>query len=154
MTAVDRSAWRDELTALHARGYRYLDFLTAVDRLDRVEVLAHVVAPDSLERRLLSTTVPNDDPHLASIADVYPAADWHERETAEMYGLGFDGHHDLRPLLLRAPMGSPPLRKDSALRARVETRWPGAPAADEGRRTRRPQLPPGVRESWLPEAAP
>ena len=48
----------------------------------------------------------------------------------------------------------PPLRKASALAARVETPWPGAPDPSAGGRARRPQLPPGVRASWLPEAAP
>ena len=154
MTVIERSAWREELAARHAQGYRYLDYVTAIDRLDHVQVLAHVVAPGSLERELLTTIVPDTDPHLASIAAVFAAAAWHERETAEMYGVRFDGHPDLRPLLLRTDPGSPPLRKASALSARVETRWPGAPDPAAGGRARRPQRPPGVRESWLTKAAP
>jgi NADH-quinone oxidoreductase subunit C len=153
MTTVESSAWHAALAGLHAQGYLYLDYLTAVDRLDHVEVLAHVVVPDSLERELLSTRVPDADPHLASIAGVFPAARWHERETAEMFGVVFDGHPDARPLLLHSAPVLPPLRKASALTARVVTPWPGAPAAAEGRRARRPQLPPGVRESWLTEGA-
>jgi len=154
MTVIERSAWHEELAARRAHGYRYLDYVTAIDRLDHVEVLAHVVAPDSLARELLSTIVPDTDPHLASIATVFAAAAWHERETAEMYGVLFDGHPDPRPLLLRAAPGSPPLRKASALTARVETTWPGMPDPSAGGRARRPQLPPGVRESWLTKAAP
>lgn len=149
MTVIERTAWYEALGARHAQGYRYLDFLTAIDRLDHVEVLAHLVDPDSRERALLSTLVPDTDPHLASIAATFPAAAWHERETAEMYGVRFDGHPDPRPLLLRTTPGTPPLRKASALRARVETAWPGAPATTG--RARRPALPPGVRESWLAE---
>ena len=84
---------------------------------------------------------------------LFEAAAWHERETAEMYGVRFDGHPDLRPLLLRATPAVPPLRKASALAARVETPWPGAPDPSTGGRVRRPQLPPGVRASWL-EATP
>jgi NADH-quinone oxidoreductase subunit C len=153
MTTVDRSAWREELAGLHARGYRYLDHLTAIDRLDHVEVLAHVVVPDSLEREVVSTVVPVADPQLASIAAVFPAAAWHEREAAEMFGVRFDGHPDPRPLLLRTATAVPPLRKASALTARVETPWPGAPDPGAGGRARRPQLPPGVRASWLPGGA-
>lgn len=153
MTAVDRSAWREELAALHARGFRYLDHLTAIDRLDHVEVLAHVVAPDSLAREAISTDVPDADPQLASIAGIFPAAAWHEREAAEMFGVRFDGHPDPRPLLLRTEPALPPLRKSNALTARVETPWPGAPEPSSGGRARRPQLPPGVRASWLPETA-
>ena len=71
-----------------------------------------------------------------------------------MFGVRFEGHPDPRPLLLRTVPAIPPLRKASALRARVETPWPGAVRAEEGRRPRRPQPPPGVRESWLSEAGP
>lgn len=153
MTVVERADWREVLTGLHARGYRYLDLLGAIDRIDHVEVLVSVVVPDSLERELLSTTIPDDDPHLASIAGVFPAATWHERETAEMFGVRFDGHPDPRPLLLRATYDLPPLRKASALVPRVEKPWPGAPDPSAGGRARRPQLPPGVRAQWLTETA-
>lgn len=151
MTVVEPADWQGVLTGLHALGYRYLDHLSAVDRIDHVEVLASVVVPDSLERELVSTAIPDDDPHLASIAAVFPAAAWHERETAEMFGVRFDGHPDPRPLLLRTTPARPPLRKDTALAARVEKPWPGAPDPSAGGRARRPQLPPGVRASWLPE---
>jgi NADH-quinone oxidoreductase subunit C len=150
MRVVEAPEWREVLAALHAQGYRYLDFLTAIDRIDHVEVLAQVVDPGSLERQLVSTDVA--DAHVASIAAVYPAAAWHERETAEMFGVRFDGHPDPRPLLLRGQPVLPPLRKASALVARVETPWPGAPDPSAGGRARRPQLPPGVRASWLSEA--
>lgn len=153
MSVMEPGEWHAELGALHARGFRYLDLLTGVDRLDHVEVIAHVVDLDTGERRLVSTLVPDDAPLLASICDVYPAASWHERETAEMFGIGFDGHPDPRPLLLRSERARPPLRKASALQARVETPWPGAVPAEDGRRPRRPQLPPGVRESWTTEVS-
>jgi NADH-quinone oxidoreductase subunit C len=152
MTVVERSVWREVLADLHARGYRYLDVLTAIDRIDHVEVIAHVVDPGSLERELRSTLVSDDDLRLASVAAVFPAATWHERETAEMFGVSFDGHPDPRPLLLRTEPALPPLRKASALTARVEKPWPGAPDLATGGRARRPQLPPGVRAAWLPEA--
>jgi NADH-quinone oxidoreductase subunit C len=151
VSAVAPAAWAQELAALHGRGFRYLDLLTGVDRLDHVEVLAQVVDLDTLERSIVSTLVPDGAPHLASIVPVYPAAAWHERETAEMFGIRFEGHPDPRPLLLRTLPALPPLRKASALRARVETPWPGAVTPEEGKRPRRAQLPPGVRESWMPE---
>jgi NADH-quinone oxidoreductase subunit C len=151
---VVREGWHAELDRLHQGGYRYLDHLTAIDRLDHVEVLAHVVVPDTLERAQVATLVPDGDLHLASIVDLFPAAAWHERETAEMFGMVFDGHPDPRPLLLRGATGPAPLRKATALAARVETMWPGAADPGEGLRARRPQLPPGVRASWVPEAKP
>lgn len=51
-------------------------------------------------------------PSLDSISDIFPAFDWHERETHEMFGIIFDGHSDLRPLLLPDELvGVFPLRK-------------------------------------------
>ena len=103
---------------------------------------------------LVRTRVPTEGPSLPSATTLWPGAAWHERETAEMFGVVFDGHPDLRPLLLREVTDPAPLRKATALAARVETKWPGAADPDEGRRARRPQLPPGVRASWLPEGTP
>ena len=87
---------------------------------------------------------------LPTCSTLLAAAAWHERETAEMFGVVFDGHPDPRPLLLRTASQRPPLRKAASLRERVTTPYPGAQEA--GARTRRPQLPPGVRADWLGDA--
>ena len=84
---------------------------------------------------------------LATLTGVYRGADWHERETYEMFGVVFDGHPDLRPLLLPDGFEGHPLRKDFVLAARVAKPWPGAKEPGEsGRDTprRRRLLPPGV----------
>ena len=64
------------------------------------------------QRLVLLTEVPKAQLHLPSVAEVFPAADWHEREAAEMYGLVFDGHPDPRALLLPEDWEGFPLRKD------------------------------------------
>ena len=56
---------------------------------------------------------------------VYPGADWHERETWEMYGIVFDGHPSLRHLYLPSEFEGHPLRKDYPLLAREVKPWPG-----------------------------
>ena len=56
---------------------------------------------------------------------VYPGADWHERETWEMYGIVFDGHPSLRHLYLPSEFEGHPLRKDFPLLAREVKPWPG-----------------------------
>ena len=56
---------------------------------------------------------------------MYPGADWHERECAEMFGIGFEGHPNLRKLYLPAEFEGHPLRKDFALLAREVKPWPG-----------------------------
>jgi NADH-quinone oxidoreductase subunit C len=51
-------------------------------------------------------------PHIVSVSDLWPAADWHEREAFDMFGIIFDGHKDLRRILLPEDWVGYPLRKD------------------------------------------
>jgi NADH-quinone oxidoreductase subunit C len=62
---------------------------------------------------------------VQSWVPVYPGADWHERETWEMYGFVFDGHPALRHLYLPSGFEGHPLRKDFPLLSRVVKPWPG-----------------------------
>ena len=89
---------------------------------------------------------------IASVVDLYPGADWHERETHEMFGVDFPGHPDLQPLLLAPEFEGHPLRKDFILAARVVKPWPGAKEPGEGHgtvRKRAPKRPPGVPDDWI-----
>ena len=69
--------------------------------------------------------VPDDSLTMDSIISVYAGANWHEREVAEMYGVSFAGHPDLRKLYLPTEFEGYPLRKDFALLARRIRPWPG-----------------------------
>ena len=55
---------------------------------------------------------PRDNPHLPSVADLWPAANWHEREAYDLLGITFDGHPDLRRILCADDWVGHPLRKD------------------------------------------
>lgn len=73
----------------------------------------------------LKVDLDEDAPDVASWVPVYPGADWHERETWEMYGFGFEGHPSLRHLYLPSEFEGHPLRKDFPLLAREVKPWPG-----------------------------
>ena len=73
----------------------------------------------------LKVDVPNDAMTIDSIANVYAGANWHERETHEMFGISFAGHPDLRNMYLPTDFEGHPLRKDFPLLARMVKPWPG-----------------------------
>ena len=105
----------------------------------RFQVFARFHSP----RRKLGVTVKADlddeSPAVATIHDIYFGAEWHERETWEMYGFVFEGHPDLRHIYLPGEFEGFPLRKDFPLLAREVKPWPGIvdvedlPAAEEAR---------------------
>jgi NADH-quinone oxidoreductase subunit C len=73
----------------------------------------------------LKTDLDDADPRLDSLVSLYRGADWHERETWEMYGFTFLGHPGLRHLYLPSEFEGYPLRKDFPLLARLVKPWPG-----------------------------
>ncbi len=141
-------------------GCRFFDWLSGVDELDEgFAVVAHLYSVRHRHHLLLRTRVPRAEARLASLAGVYAGAAWHERETFEMFGVAFDGHPDLKPLLLPDGFEGHPLRKDFVLAARVAKAWPGAKEpgeSDHGPPTRRRIRPPGVPDpaDWGPAATP
>ena len=72
-----------------------------------------------------------DDMTVDTVRDVFPGADWHERETHEMFGISFRGHPTLQPLYLPTEFEGHPLRKDFPLLARQVKPWPGVVDIEE-----------------------
>jgi NADH-quinone oxidoreductase subunit C len=126
----------------------FFDWLSAVDELDDgYTVVAHLWSTTKRHGMLVRTRVTKAAPEVASIVEVFPGAAWHERETYEMFGIGFAGHADLKPLLLPPEFVGHPMRKDFILASRVAKAWPGAkePGESEGGGAKRaPMRPPGV----------
>ncbi|GLY91063.1 NADH-quinone oxidoreductase subunit C [Actinoallomurus iriomotensis] len=156
---VPPGLWTESLTfARDDLGCAYFDWLTAVDELeDGFAIVAHVYSLEEGHHLLVRTRVPRADPRLATAIDVYRGANWHERETHEMFGVVFDGHPGLTPLLLPEGFEGHPLRKEFVLAARVAKPWPGAKEPGEsghGAPSRRRMMPPGVPADWGPNAAP
>jgi len=97
--------------------YDFLMDLTAVDYLGkdksaRFEVVYHLYSLKHNHRVRLKAPVPEDDCRIASISALWSSADWAEREAWDLYGIKFEGHPDLRRILLYEPFEGHPLRKD------------------------------------------
>lgn len=126
----------------------FFDWLSAVDELaGGFDVIAHLWSTRHRHGVLLRTRLTRDEPVLASAVGVFPGAAWHERETYEMFGIRFEGHPGLTPLLLPTGFEGHPLRKEFVLASRVAKAWPGAkePGESEVGTARRQTLrPPGV----------
>ena len=79
---------------------RMLVCLACVDYEERFEVVYFLHSLRDEKSLVVKTAVPYDSPALPSVVGVWPAADWYEREAHDLFGVTFDGHPDLSPLLL------------------------------------------------------
>jgi NADH-quinone oxidoreductase subunit C len=175
---VPLGEWHAAVLRAREEGAHFFDWLTAVDRahdesdpgFDVVCRLLDVsgagtgAGPGSRLRGIRLVTRVPDGGTLASVTDVFAGAAWHERETFEMFGIGFAGFTDrsgreLRPLLLPDGFEGHPWRKDFQLAARASKPWPGGKEPGEGhesakspsrRRVQAPGVPP---PEWGPRPA-
>ncbi|MCU1590908.1 MAG: NADH-quinone oxidoreductase subunit [Frankiales bacterium] len=149
---VPRPGWVAAVTAVRdLLGLTLFDLLTAVDELDAgFDVVLRLWSPGGRFGLLLRTRCPRDDARVPSLAGVFGGAGWHERQVGEMFGIAFDGHPGMSPLLLPDGFEGHPLRKEFVLAARVAKPWPGAKEPGESdldlaaAPPRRKNLPPGV----------
>jgi NADH-quinone oxidoreductase subunit C len=81
----------------------------------RLHVVYHLLSMTYRRRIRLEVALDIDDPHLPSVVEVYPTADWHERETWDMFGVIFDGHPALTRILMPDDWDGHPQRKDYPL---------------------------------------
>jgi len=103
-----------------AHGFDLLVDLTAIDHgaeaAPRFTVVWHLLSTTGLTYfRLAADCADNAAPVMASAVPLWPGADWHERETFDMFGIRFDGHPDLRRILMWDGYPHYPLRKDFPL---------------------------------------
>ena len=96
---------------------------------------------------MLNCWLPRDDPRIDTVRGLFAGAAWHERETAELFGVEFVGG-DRRRLLLNPEFEGTPLRKDEVLAARTGLDWPGAKEpggrSDASAEPATRMVPPGV----------
>lgn len=100
-------------------GFDFLADLTAIDHFEnrpRFEVVYHLFSTGRHEYLRIATPCAGEaDPVCPSVVSLWPTADWHERETFDMFGIRFDGHPDLRRILMWDGYPYYPLRKEFPL---------------------------------------
>lgn len=90
------------------------DFISVIAGVDTGEKLGTVTIAHGVRSGvwvLLRTWCTEADPHLPTLVEVWPGANWHERETYDMFGIVFDDHPDLRRVFLEESFPGHPLRK-------------------------------------------
>ena len=99
-----------------------------------LHVVYHLLSITHNRRVRLEVTAPENDPHVPSVVATYPMADWHERETWDMFGILFDGHLSLTRILMPDDWVGHPQRKDYPLGG-IDIQYKGAtvPAPDHRR---------------------
>jgi len=104
---------------------KLLRCLSGVDHeAEGMEVVYHLMSLEKNHEVAIKAKLPSEALHIASVSSVWNAANWHEREARDMFGIVFDGHPHLVPLLLPEDMTDHfPLRKDNPL-AEIEE-WQG-----------------------------
>jgi NADH-quinone oxidoreductase subunit C len=110
----------------------YFDFTAGVDLGESgFQVITHLYSTGHNHHVRLKVALGAEDPVCPTLSDIYAGANWHERETWELFGVRFEGHPHLVKLLLPEPFEGHPLRKDFELMTRVAKPWPGAPEGEE-----------------------
>ena len=125
---IDAKFDRDELTltfapeeiraaaaTMQAAGYNFFDDLTAVDWFPsspRFQVSYHLLSHTFKEYIRLRVLLDDANPTIPSITPVWPAANYYEREVFDLFGVRFDGHHNLRRIMMPDDWVGHPLRKD------------------------------------------
>jgi NADH-quinone oxidoreductase subunit C len=117
---ADRESLKDLLSKLKAQGFDMLVDITAVDLLNhpdsegkpRFEIVYHLCSVSSGELIRVKVRVEEKEAEVESVVDIWPGADWYEREVWDMFGIRFKGHPNLKRILMYDGFEGHPLRKD------------------------------------------
>ncbi len=138
---IEAGAWRDVAEYLkgdHDLAFDWLSCLGGVDYVadEKMAVVIDLLSTGHGHRFAVKVYVPRQQPRLPSVADLWPAANWHERETWDLLGIEFENHPDLRRILMADDWHGYPLRKDyvfprsvNGIPGSVELDWQQKPDA-------------------------
>ncbi len=123
---VKKDAIKDICRYLHDEPSLKMDHLADLTAVDyskytgdtgpRFEVVYNLISTTYRHRIRLKARVPEDAPRIETVTSVWHTANWHERETYDLMGIRFDGHPDLRRILLPEDWEGHPLRKEYPLK--------------------------------------
>ncbi len=102
-----------------------LHLITGVDWPDYFECVYHLASLKHKHIVVLKVRTDRNDPKVPSLSSIWPAANWHERETYDLVGIRFEGHPDLKRILLDDAWEGHPLRKDYKMPEHEELREKG-----------------------------
>ena len=103
-----------------------VDYLGRKEKAQRFEVVYHLYSMAQKHFIRLRAQVPEEDAVIRSVTSIWRGADWHERECFDLMGISFEGHPDLRRILLPEDWEGHPLRKDYPVQGFTgDDDWPG-----------------------------
>jgi len=129
LCGMDYSAWADEDAGLETVGLESAGLASTGTEKDRpwlesrFAVVYHLLSLQNNQRLRLRVSLDDSPPLLDSVIEVWPAADWYEREAFDLFGIIFQGHPDLRRVLTDYGFIGHPLRKDFPQSGQVEMRY-------------------------------
>ena len=114
-------------------GYEMMIDLTAVDwyrkKEPRFEVIVNLLSVSKNSRLIMNVPVPDEDLTIPSICEIYPGANFYEREVFDMFGIKFENHPELSRILMPDDWTGNPLRKDYGS-GRIPVQFKNAPKVD------------------------
>ncbi len=130
---IEVNEYHDHIKSLLEEGYEMMMDLTAVDwfrkKEPRFEVVINLLSLSKNLRKTIKVQVPDDNLTIPSITDIYPGANFYEREVFDMFGIVFENHPELTRILMPDDWIGHPLRKDYGS-GRIPVQFKNAPSVD------------------------
>ena len=130
---IEVNEYHNHIKSLLEEGYEMMKDLTAVDwfrkKEPRFEVVINLLSLSKNLRKTIKVQVPDENLTIPSITDIYPGANFYEREVFDMFGIIFENHPQLTRILMPDDWIGHPLRKDYGS-GRIPVQFKNAPSVD------------------------